>query len=251
VIVYAVRLLWILAHLLCLIEVWTHRWRYHPLWQAYLGVSAPFAVIYSAYFSFPSVAEIWPNFEESFAGLMVAILLLRTLACLEALHYQTHDRDGRSWSMTNLGAYTLAFGVVLALHLSRDGQWAGLFTEYRRYLQIWIFMVMLAVEWLTLSVGWWRNRLEDWHTAALFSLAFTHAANSLMAMTKHPTGGVWRTADWIATLVDAVVLLCWAIVPHVAQSIERSHDASLLALGVLTPAEDIRAHRLRIAHREP
>jgi hypothetical protein len=224
----AVRIAWILAHVLCLVVVTEHRWRYHRWWRAYLTVSAPVAVIYSVHLNPDGQPTAFWKFygthEAYLPMLMVAVLLLRTLAALEALHYQTCDFPW--WSRMMAGAFLFAGFVVICLDLVRDDRWVGLQVEYRRYLQIWTFLVMAITEMLMISVSWWRDRRQDWHVAALLAMTANHARVSIFAMTAHPTGIVWHEANWIATAVDTAVLLCWALARHSDQLASRPRHAT-------------------------
>ncbi len=223
--VIAVRLLWIAAHLFAIVslESQAYRWRSYPFWSAYLRVSCVLACIYwPEYFPKLLTALSWlgcyGSWEDLYLPVLIAVLLLRTLAALEALHYQTDDF--RWWGRLMLGAYGLGFAIVFAIHLVRDSHWAGSTVELRRYLQIWTGMVMLVVEWLFLSVGWWRkSRCQDWHALAVFALVLSHAFTSILSLTSHPIGQAWRKLDWIATLADAAVLVCWSLAQAQSQSI--------------------------------
>jgi hypothetical protein len=143
---------------------------------------------------------------------------------MEALHHQTCDFPW--WSRMMGGSYLIAFMVIICLALVRDNRWAGLLVEYRRYLQIWTFMVLAITEMLLFSVGWWRSRYQDWHVLLILLLATNHARVSLMGMTVHPIGLSWRESNWIATAVDAVILLTWTFWPHrIVQSAPKSVHA--------------------------
>ncbi len=207
-IVYVVRFAWIAAHLLCLFEVDSVKWwGGYRWWTSYLFVSSALAVLY-----WPEV----PRWEDSAAPLLAVVLLLRTCACLEALHWQT--RDFPWWSRMMAGSFLFSGMVVILISTVRDERWAGIAVEYRRYLQIWTFLVMSVTEMLILSVGWWRDRKQDWHVVAVIALAANHARTSVAAMIVHPTGNAWREANWIAMAVDATILLAWAFARRSALS---------------------------------
>lgn len=220
-IVYLVRLLWIAAQVLCLIEIDVSRSRYR-WWTAYILVSA----LVTPFFA----PELIPGLANILAPLTVACLLLRTCACLEALHLQTSDFPW--WSRMMAGSFLFAAFVVCVIALVRDGRWAGLLVEYRRYLQIWTFLVLALVEMLLLSVGWFRRRPQDFHAAILLALAGNHARVSISAMIWHPTGQQWREADWIATLLNALILFAWVFATRIVRSTRAPGHAVAVVLRV-------------------
>lgn len=199
-ILYAIRAVWIAAHVLVLIRGQELQSRYR-FFAAYMLLSTMLSAAY-----WP---ELLPGWDIEFADWMVAALLLRTLACLEALHHQT--REFPRWSRLMGSAFLMGAGVLLLLAGVRDNQWAGLLVEYRRYLQIWTMVVMLVVQLSLLERGWWRRRGRDWHAIILFGIAANHGLISWWCMAKHPVAGSWMDLNSVSIAADAALYLAWAL----------------------------------------
>lgn len=201
-ILYIVRAIWLASHLCVLIRADVTHTQYRA-WCAYIGLSLMMAAVW-----WP---EMWPGLTEVLAPWLVAVLLLRTLACLEALHVQT--REFPRWSRMMAGAFLLAFAVVLMLHGVRDDRWAGLMVELRRYLQIWLAVTMCAVQLMLVDRDWTykiRPASAGWHARLLTILAVNHGAVSVWAMRSHPEGAAWLNLNTASTAVDAAVYLAWS-----------------------------------------
>ncbi len=199
-ILYVIRAVWIVSHIFVLGRMFTSGPRY-PWFAAYMCLSCMLAVAY-----WP---ELLPGWKEAFAGWIVGVLLLRTVACLEAVHVQT--REFPRWSRMMLGAFGVGFTVVLMLAAVRDSQWAGNAVELRRYLQVWTWMVMLSVQVTLVDREWWHFRVRDWHALAMFFVAANHGAVSIWAMRSHPAGAAWLNLNSWSTAADAAVYLAWAL----------------------------------------
>ncbi len=208
-ILYLIRFVWIAAQVLVLIAGQSLKSQYR-CFAAYMLLSTMLSAAY-----WP---ELLPGWEEAFKGWVVAALLLRTLACLEALHVQT--RGFPQWPRMMAGAFLLGFLVVLLLAGVRDNQWAGLVVEYRRYLQIWMMVVMFAVQVMLYDRGWWAR--FDRHALVMFGLACNHGINSWLCMRAHPTGDTWIHLDAAFTAVDAALYLAWAFAVPAASGSGRS-----------------------------
>lgn len=201
-ILYAIRAVWIASHILVLIKGDCIRSGYR-WWCAYIGLSCMLSVAY-----WP---ELLPGWDVAFASFVVGVLLLRTIACLEALHVQT--RYFPHWPRMMAGAFLMGFVVVLLLAGVRDSRWAGLLTEYRRYLQIWTVIVMGTVELMLWDRGWgfsWQAWREDLHPFLVFVIALNHGAVSVWAMRAHPEGAGWLNINMLATAIDSAAYLTWA-----------------------------------------
>ncbi len=196
-ILYLIRFVWIASQVLVLIAGQSLKSRY-SLFAAYMMLSTMLSVAY-----WP---ELLPGWDVAMAPYIVAVLCLRTLACLEALHVQT--RGFPQWPRMMAGAFLLGFLVVLLLAGVRDNRWAGLVVEYRRYLQIWMMVVMFAVQVMLYDRHWWAR--FDRHAIILFGLACNHGLNSWWCMHAHPTGNDWLNLDALFTAVDAVLYLAWS-----------------------------------------
>ncbi len=209
-ILYLIRFAWIAAQVLVLIAGQSLKVRYR-CFAAYMLLSTMLSAAY-----WP---ELLPGWDEAFAGWMVAALCLRTLACLEALHVQT--RGFPQWPRMMAGAFLSGFLVVVMLAGVRDNQWAGLVVEYRRYLQIWVMVVMAATLWLLYDRQWW-NRF-DRHALIMFGLACNHGLVSWWCMAKHPGDGAWLNLNSASCAVDAALYLVWAwIIPADVEKSERA-----------------------------
>lgn len=204
-ILYFIRFVWIAAHVLVLIRgLETHS--PYRAWCAYIGLSTMLSAAY-----WP---ELLPGWDQAFASWMVAALLLRTLACLEALHHQT--RDFPQWPRMMAGAFLTGFFVVALLAGVRDSRWAGLLVEYRRYLQIWTMVVMFAVQAMLYDRHWWSR--YDRHALILFGVACNHGLVSWWCMAKHPAAAAWLDLNSVSIGVDAALYLAWATIPHGCES---------------------------------
>lgn len=202
--------------------------RWYRAFCAYIGLSLMVSVAY-----WP---ELLPGYDDVFAPFLVGVLLLRTVACLEALHVQT--REFPRWSRMMAGAFLMGFAVVLMLHGVRDDKWAGLAVELRRYLQIWLAVAMCAVQLMLYDRGWPKQAeiipnvintkreitpvsdklAQSFHAHLLTMLAVNHGAVSVWAMRSHPEGAGWLNLNAASTAVDAAVYLMWAF--------GRKHEAS-------------------------
>lgn len=201
-ILYLIRFVWIAAQVLVLIAGQDLKARYRAF-AAYMLLSTMLSAAY-----WP---ELLPGWEQAFAPFLISVLLLRTLACLEALHHQT--KYFPQWPRMMAGAFLLGFLVVILLAGVRDNQWAGLLVEYRRYLQIWLMVVMSVVELTMWDRGWgftlrlWRR---DAHVFVLYIMAVNHGLISWWCMAKHPSDGAWLNLNTVSTAVDAVLYMAWS-----------------------------------------
>ncbi len=198
VILYVIRLLWITSQIAVLIGLAESRARYR-CFAAYMLLSMPFSLLY-----WP---ELLPGWDAVMAPYLVAILLLRTLACLEALHLQTGGFP--QWPRMMAGAFLAGFFVLLLLAGVRDNRWAGLLVEYRRYLQIWVMIVMFAVQVMLYDRGWWAR--FDRHALVMFGLAVNHGLVSWWAMSQHPAAATWLNLNVVSTALDAALYAAWTI----------------------------------------
>ncbi len=215
VILYTVRLLWITSQIAVLIGLAESRVRYR-CFAAYMVLSMPFSLLY-----WP---ELLPGWDAVMAPYLVAILLLRTLACLEALHFQTGGFP--QWPRMMAGAFLTGFFVLLLLAGVRDNRWAGLLVEYRRYLQIWTMVVTFVVELTLLERGWftrWPLMSSDPHAWILFGLALNHGLVSWWAMSQHPGAAAWFNLNLASTAIDAALYAAWTLaVPAAVSGSNRS-----------------------------
>lgn len=223
-ILYAIRFIWIAAHVLVLIRGLETGSPYR-LFAVYVGLSC---LLSAAYWP-----ELLPGWETEFAPFIVAVLLLRTLACLEALHIQT--REFPYWSRLMGIAFLMGAGTVMLLAGVRDSRWAGLLVEYRRYLQIWTMVVMFVVQVSLMDRGWWRFRVRDWHAVVLFAMAANHGLVSWWCMAKHPEAGAWLDLNAASIAGDSAVYLAWAFAVPRASGLARSRPRPSAAALPIAP----------------
>ncbi len=205
---YILRLIWIASQLLALCAGEGSRCRW---WCWYLGASLLLSVTY------------WPEllgaaWYEAFWVPLLGITLLRTIAMLEALHYQTEDFP--LWSRLMAGVFLLAVGVVAAVWELRAGTHAETAVQLRRYLQLWTGSTAMLTWGMLASVGWLRWRWQDRHSALVGALCLTHLGVTIVSLhaagqagsTMHERIGVhWGSADLWATALDSLIYLAWAI----------------------------------------
>lgn len=196
-ILYAIRIVWIASHLCVLFKGGIvhagYRW-----WAFYIGLSC---FLVAAYWP-----ELLPGWEAEFAPFLVGVLLLRTLACLEALHVQT--REFPRWPRMMAGAFLFGFVAVLVIHGVRDDRWRGNFVELRRYLQIWTAAALCSAQYMMIDRAW-CNPAADWHARLLTVLAVNHGAVSVWCIRSHPSGPAWLNINAFSIAVDAAVYLLW------------------------------------------
>ncbi len=205
---YTLRLIWIASQLLALCAGEGSRCRW---WCWYLGASLLLSVTY------------WPEllgvaWYEAFWPLLLIVVTLRTVAALEALHYQTEDFP--LWSRMMAGVFLLAVGIVGAIWELRAGTNAEMAVQLRRYLQVWTGLVCVLTWGMLASVGWLRWRLQDQHSALVGALCLTHLGVTIVSLhaagqpgsTMHERIGIrWGDADQWATAADSLVYLVWAL----------------------------------------
>lgn len=215
---YLLRLVWIASQVLALCAGEGSRYRW---WCWYLMASLLLSVTY------------WPEllgaaWYEAFWVPLLAVVVLRTVAALEALHHQTQDFP--LWSRMMAGVFLMAVAVVLSVWELRAGTSAETAVQLRRYLQLWTGTAMIITTGALWNVEWLRWRVQDQHSAIVGGLCLLHMGVTVVSLhaagmpagTMHERiGVVWGNLDGWATAGDSLLYVLWSLtIPHKPVSVD-------------------------------
>lgn len=196
-----IRLIWISCHAVALFAIAAvgikRFW-----WLAYIVASLVLALFYWPESPKWAQLALWP---------MLAVLMLRCGAALEAVHFIAPKN--LYWPRMTLGVWLLAASIVAAIWWHEPGTTQQQFVHVRRYLQIWLALAMILECVMIAVTNFWKWNRDSFSALAIGLMVLNHGVVSAMAM-----GGYfvkmrhWIPSNNVSMAIDAIAMLAWAAV---------------------------------------
>jgi hypothetical protein len=220
--IYAVRLAWIAAHVIVLMQCAEidfdvrSRGRYN-WWRYYVCVSTVLACV-----TWPELITHW--FDDAWPLMMVA-LALRAMATVEALHHQTQDHP--FWTRMIGGTFLAALFPFFFFFVLPAGRSLMQFVGARRYINVYLGLVVLISSLKLWETGWWRWRVQDKHAVIVGVIAANYAVVSAacLACGDDMQDCCYQRLLLGSTAIETCCLVAWAFVHRAKRPAARSPSA--------------------------
>lgn len=189
------RLVWILAQLLCLIIAWRVRFR---LWFLYLCASSLVALFYQ---------PLTDHWGQRFAWGLWLVLACRVGSLLEALHFQTYKF--KFWPFLAPGCWLLSAAAVSLIWMASGARAPSSVVEIRRYVHLWLALAAGVTLLFLCAAGAWRNLKTTPHTLLVSGMVWNHANIGLLSIAGPWKLPRWVLANWWSMLIDLLLLVLW------------------------------------------
>lgn len=199
-----VRLVWVAVQLLCLMSIDAAEMKRYRFWTAYLAAGVMLGVFY------------WPEVDGWYDGwwpVVLGLVLLRLMACLEALHRETGHYQ--HWHFLSSGGWLLAVMNVSILWKVKGISNRDVSIELGYFANIWAASAMfyMLLGWLVVGGLRSRSRFESWHAVIVGLLVAGHAALSIIVVVQGPPTDlkIWEARDLVLTCFDSLLYLGWVL----------------------------------------